>query len=174
MNAFVVELPCTCHAHFDPCPDTTCLPRTAVGCNSCTVGHRGPQQCGETWSASPSRCHSPVFPPYAMLSHASEPCEMRHVGGSDRVFDGNHEIVVDCGDSRVSISGKRLLGYERADKKNEMVKFCINGISNYCLSDVWIYFNLSAFPVSERKCSNFYWLSSPAFTMLLLPINRHF
>lgn len=41
-----------CHAHSDPCPDTTCLPRTAVGWHSCTVGHRGAQQ----WSPSP-------FPP---------------------------------------------------------------------------------------------------------------
>lgn len=79
---------------------------------------------------------SDTFLPVASLSHASQLCEMRHGGGSDRVFDGNHNIVVDCGGSRVSISGKRLVGYERADKKNKMVVFCIISTFNSCLSYV--------------------------------------
>lgn len=79
--------------------------------------------------------------------------------------------VVDCGGSRVSISGKRLLEYERADERNEIVMFCIISISNSCLPYLRRYFGQSAFQTRGKKCNNFFWLS---LTVLLLSIARNF
>lgn len=77
-----------------------------------------------------------------MLSQASEPCEIGHIGGFDRVFGGIDKIVVDCGSSRASISGKGLLDYARANAKKKRVIFC--------LSFVWIHFNLPTFRNWEK------------------------
>lgn len=124
-------------------------------------------------AASASPIHPPVFLPYSMHSHASEPCETRYVGGSDRMFDGNHKVVVDCGGSRVSISGKRLLEYKRAgDKKGWFIFFFFALLypSLVCLT-YNKHFDLPAFRNWEKILQL---KSSPSFTILLLCINRHF
>lgn len=114
------------------------------------------------------------FLPYSMLSHASEPCKMRHVGGSDRAFDGNHKIVVDCGGSRVSISGNVCLNMKGLIRKNKMVVFCILAYLTFdCLT--WKYTFTCLTSRKWETCRNFFFkLSSASFTMLLLPNNRHF
>lgn len=130
---------------------------TAVGYNSCTVEQRRPQQSGAAWYPSPSRFHPRLFLSFLMLSHACETCEMTHVCGSGRLrFQKPQNSVVDCGGSRVSISGKRLLEYERADERNEIVMFCIISISNSCLPYLCRYFGQSAFQTRGKKCNNFF------------------